>query len=73
MAQQLVSEAAELEEETDAQYSESVQILQNATIILSTAQQLSNNTRQVTLQQLQGQPIFTRVNTLDVWHILYVK
>ena len=55
-----MSKAAELEEETDAQYSESVQILENATSILSTAQQLSNNTSQVTLQQLQGQPLFTR-------------
>jgi chromosome segregation ATPase len=52
-ADQLLSEVASLQALAEAQHYESLQILQNATDTLSTAQELSNTTNQVTVQQLQ--------------------
>ena len=50
----IVNEFTALQAEADTQQINSLQILQNATNILTSAQQLYNSTNQVTIQQLQG-------------------
>ena len=50
----IVNEFTALQAEADTQQISSLQILQNATNILTSAQQLYNSTNQVTIQQLQG-------------------
>lgn len=52
-AEEISEEFSDLTAETEYKYGESVEILQNATSVLSEAQQLSNTTSQLSLQQLQ--------------------
>ena len=54
-ASNIVSEFADLQAEVERLQNQSVQDLRNATSILTRAQQLHNDTNQVTLQQLQGE------------------
>ena len=54
-ANDIVSEFADLQVEIERLQNQSVQDLHNATSILTRAQQLYNDTTQVTMQQLQGE------------------
>ena len=56
------SELSHLQAEADALKAQSVQDLDNATNILTSAQQLRNNTDQVTIQQLQGKCAHTHTH-----------
>ena len=54
-----MSEFTDLQEEVEKLQNQSVQDLHNATSILTRAQQLYNDTSQVTIQELQGEYVYT--------------
>ena len=54
-ANEIISKFSSLQEEVERRHNQSMQVLHDASYTLTSAQQLRNDTNQVTMQQLQGQ------------------